>query len=99
MSVKITPLLSENWIECKFNNNYEIYNQFPYTLRHKASKRINTGYIDKNGNRFYRLKNKPVNQLLVIATQFIPNPNNYKDVELIDKNKPDDYSVENIRWK
>ena len=91
-------LLPENWVECKFNTDYEIYNNFPYAIRKKTTKKTNTGYISRNGNRFFRFGNKPVDMLLVIATQFIPNPNNLKNVELIDKSKPDDYSAQNIRW-
>lgn len=55
---------------------------------------INVTLRDENG-KF--LRQKKVNIHRLVAETFIPNPNNYSDVDHIDRNKHNN-SVSNLRW-
>ena len=85
------------WIQCVVDNDYEIFDQYPYQLRRKSNKRIvteglnNCGYVQcaVNGNHYYKHR--------VIALQFIPNPNNHDFVDHINHVRSDN-RVQNLRW-
>jgi len=83
-----------SWVECVINPNYEIYNQFPYNIRRKSTKNI----IKEFNGRYHRLDGQRIHKFLIIAKQFIPNPNNYEDVELINKEQLNNWKPENLRW-
>jgi len=59
-----------SWVECKYNDDYEIFTEYPYRLRTKTTKHIHTIYIDKKGNKYFRLGNQCVNTQLIFDTQF-----------------------------
>lgn len=54
-----------------------------------------TGYIYANLYNNYKRKNATVHRL--IATAFIPNPNNFPEINHIDGNKTNN-SIENLEW-
>ena len=83
-----------SWVDCVINPNYEIYSEYPYNIRKKSTKLA----LKINDKRCYRLDGKPINHFLIIAKQFIPNPNNYEDVELINKEQRNNWNPENLRW-
>ena len=80
-----------------FENDYEILNQYPFTIRRKSDKYIisesisNTGYPSVHLNRNKYLKH------VLIAKQFIPNPNNLPLVDHINRNRSDNH-LNNLRW-
>ena len=76
--------------------DYEILNEFPFTIRKKANhyelkESSNKGYltvtVDGKNCRKHRL----------IALQFLPNPNNYTQVDHINHNRRDNH-LDNLRW-
>ena len=85
------------WIDCTIDNDYEIFNEYPFTIRKKSNQRIvnesinNIGYLrcKLNGNDY--LKHR------IIATQFIPNPNNLSFIDHINHNRIDNRLI-NLRW-
>jgi hypothetical protein len=80
----------------KVNPKYEICSEYPYDIRG-----IDDGlYMGISLNKEYptlSLDGKTYYLHRVIAIQFIPNPNNYKEVDHIDKNKSN-FHIENLRW-
>ena len=76
--------------------DYEILNQFPFTIRRKrdhyvVSESLSDGYIQVALNR------KPYRKHTLIAKQFLDNPNNYQFVDHINHNRTDNH-LENLRW-
>ena len=86
------------WVESIVDNNYEIYTEYPYQIRRKSNKRIIKEYID-NGTGYIRLNlnKKQYYKHRIIALQFIPNPNNYNEVDHKNHDKTD-YHISNLRW-
>ena len=87
-----------SWVDCVIDNYYEIYTEYPHQIRNKNSHRImketshkTTGYLRvwlKSGT-YYKHR--------IIATQFIPNPNNLPVVDHKNHNILDN-RIENLRW-
>ena len=78
--------------------DYEILSQYPFTIRRKDNhyeikERINKSNcypsVCINGNK--------INKHQIIAQQFIPNPDNLKFIDHINKDRTD-YHLENLRW-
>ena len=88
-----------SWINCEVNNDYEIYNEYPFYIRKKKNGKIvkeslnNYGYVRVSLNRVDYLKHR------IIAVQFIPNdePLIKTDVDHINHNRSD-YHLNNLRW-
>ena len=88
-----------SWIECKVDEDYEIFTEYPFDIRKKSNKRIvkeglmNNGYIRVNLNKVGYLKHR------IIATHFIPNdlPLIKTEVDHINHDRSD-YHLENLRW-
>ena len=88
------------WIDCKVNNEYEIFTEFPYDIRKKSNKRIISECVDKsNGYIIIRLNKVKYRKHRIVALQFIPNddPLNKTYVDHINHDKTD-YHIENLRW-
>ena len=91
--VEFVPLLN-------FEADYEILNQYPFTIRKKSNKRVLkesvnklSGYIDVNLNQKIYLKHR------LIALQFLPNddPINNDVIDHINHDRTDNH-LNNMRW-
>ena len=82
-----------------FQNDYEILNSYPFTIRKKSNHYEVKEYIENNGYVRINLKGKTYCKHRLIALQFLPNDNplNKNDVDHINQDK-DDYHIENLRW-
>ena len=87
------------WFDLKgFEDEYEIYNYYPYNIRKKSNGKIVGEWINKqNGYINVALNGKPYQKHILVAKQFIPNPNHLPIVDHINHNKTD-YRVSNLRW-
>ena len=81
-----------------FENDYEIFTEYPYQIRRKSdgliiSEWINGGYVKICLNNYNYLKH------VIVAKQFLFNddPINKTDVDHINHDKTD-YHIENLRW-
>ena len=88
-TIEFVPLLN--------HDNYEILNQYPFTIRKRDTHKIvndrrnNYGYIVCCIDRRYLFKHR------LIAIQFIPNPDNLPQVDHINHDTTD-YHLSNLRW-
>ena len=90
-----------SWQELKANSNYEIFSEYPHSIRRRGSTNplsetvCDKGYIHvhlwKNNHEETYRKHK------LIAEQFIDNPNNYEEVDHINHNRSDN-RIENLMW-
>ena len=87
-----------SWIDCKVNNDYEIFTEYPFYIRKKKNGKIikeslSHGYIQVhlNGDTYQKHR--------IIAIQFIPNdePLIKTEVDHINRDRTD-YHLENLRW-
>ena len=78
--------------------DYEILNQYPFTIRRKKDHYEVSECIDKtNGYIKVNLNQKRYYKHRLIALQFLPNPNNYNEIDHINRDRTD-YHIENLRW-
>ena len=86
------------WYDLKADDDYEILNQFPFTIRRKKDGKIATECTNKkSGYIQINLNNKSYQKHVVVAKHFIPNPNHLPIVDHINHIKTD-YHVSNLRW-
>ena len=90
-AVEFVPLLN-------FEDDYEILNQYPFTIRKKANHRVlkeslSYGYIQVN------LNGKTYRKHRLIALQFLPNPDpiNNDVIDHINHDRADNH-LSNLRW-
>ena len=83
--------------ELKIDTKYEICNEYPYNIRRKGSNRLLKEWIENTGYPRIRIGNKNYCKHRVVASQWIPNPNNLPCVDHKNRNKLD-YHVTNLRW-
>ena len=90
-AVEFVPLLN-------FEDDYEILNQYPFTIRKKANHRVlkeslSNGYLVCTLNGKLYLKHR------LIALQFLPNddPINKDVIDHINHNRADNH-IHNLRW-
>ena len=76
--------------------DYEILNRYPFTIRRKDNKKVVSEW-NTDGYLRVRLNGKNYFKHRLIAEQFIPNPNNYTEIDHINHNKTD-YHLSNLRW-
>ena len=86
------------WIDCIVDNDYQIFSEEPFQIRRKSNKKIikesvhkTTGYIRCNLNQITYYKH------IILAKQFIPNPNNLPFVDHINRIRTDN-RIDNLRW-
>ena len=89
---------SGSWESLKFDNDYEIYDQYPYPIRKKSNSRIISewiacGYVCVKINQKRQFKHR------LIAFQWIENDDqeNKYQIDHINRNKLDN-TIENLRW-
>ena len=88
-----------SWIVCKVDDEYEIFDQYPFYIRKKKNQKIvkegvmNNGYIRVYLNGDLYLKHR------IVAIHFLPNddPLIKTDVDHINHDRSD-YHIENLRW-
>ena len=79
------------------HNEYEILNEYPFTIRKKSNHYIikegsyRNGYICVCLNCVIYYKHR------LIAEQFLENPNNYTDIDHINHDRTD-FHLSNLRW-
>ncbi len=80
-------------------DDYEILNQYPYTVRRKNNHRIISEYTDEYGYIRIYLNCKSYKKHVIIAKQFIPNddPEHNTEIDHINHDKTDN-RIENLRW-
>ena len=88
-----------SWIELKFDNDYEIYSEYPYPIRKKSTGIILKECINGGGYVCVSLKRKCQLKHRLIAFQFIDNDDheNKTQIDHINRNKCDN-RIENLRW-
>lgn len=77
--------------------DYEILSQHPFTIRRADNHYVIAESINQNGYPSVCLNCKKIEKHRIIAKQFIPNPNNFPEVDHINKIR-EDYHLKNLRW-
>lgn len=86
------------WIELKENNDYEIFNKFPFAIRKKGSdKPIKETFNNRNKYYCCTLNKKTYLKHRLIAKQFLENPNDYRCIDHVNHVRTDN-RLENLRW-
>ena len=101
METTITPTgcLSdvETYVHLVDYPEYEILNDYPYTIRNRKTQRKLKEFVNEYGYVMVSLRGKNVRKHRLIATQFIPNPHSYNQVDHINNDRSD-YHLENLMW-
>ena len=85
------------WIECVADNDYEIWNQYPFPIKRKGSDKVINEWIQATGYIACKMNGKHYKKHRIIAQQFIPNPNNRPYIDHINRIRTDN-RLENLRW-
>ena len=88
--VEFVPLLNHE-------NDYEILNQYPFTIRRKSNHYQIKERDDGYGYIRVHLNSQPYLKHRLIAEHFIPNPENLPFIDHINHDRSD-YHIENLRW-
>ena len=90
-----------SWINCKINDNYEIFTEYPFYIRRKSNKCVVSDYIDSNSNGYpyVALNGLKFYKHRIVASHFIQNdaPLTKQGIEHINNDKTD-YHLQNLRW-
>ena len=89
-----------SWVECVVDNDYEIYDQYPYSIRRKGGdKLVRESVNKKDGYVQCSMNNKKYQKHRIIAQQFIPNdePETKPFIDHIDNNRTNNH-ITNLRW-
>jgi len=85
------------WQQLTNHDAYEILNEYPFTIRKISTQRIIKEHIEPSGCVRVWLNGKTFMKRRVIATQFIPNPENLPYIDQKNRNRCDN-RIENLRW-
>ena len=91
--VEFVPLLN-------FEDDYEILNQYPFTIRKKSNHKVLSESVNKlSGYIDISLHRKIYRKHRLIALQFLPNPDpiNFDVIDHINHQKDDNHLI-NLRW-
>lgn len=82
-----------------YENEYEILNEYPFTIRRKSDGYEFSEYDNGYGYITVKLNRRQIPKHVLIAKQFIPNddPDHKTQVDHINRHR-DDYHIENLRW-
>ena len=80
-----------------FENDYEILNVHPYTIRKKSNHYIISESLNDKGYPRLKLNGKDYYKHRIVALQFIPNPENLPFIDHCNRDRTD-YHIENLRW-
>lgn len=82
-----------------FENDYEILNFYPFTIRNKSTMKELNGTVASDGYIVVKLNRKMYKQHRIIALQFIVNddPALNDVIDHINHNRSDNH-IENLRW-
>ncbi|KAK8853687.1 hypothetical protein M9Y10_015984 [Tritrichomonas musculus] len=90
MTTDFVPLLD-------FEDEYEIMVEYPNVIRKKSNQQIVNERIDAYGYVVVSLHSYPYKKHRLIALQFIPNPNNFPQVDHRNHIRTDN-RIDNLRW-
>ena len=88
-----------HWEQLVDHEDYEICSEYPHEIRTRSNGRIVTESVTNRGYVVLKLNGKQFRKHILIAQQFIenPDPENYTVVDHINHNRSDN-RVENLRW-
>ena len=88
-----------SWIDCKVNNDYEIFTEYPFYIRKKKNGKIIKESVHHSGYVYLCLNRVQYYKHRIIALQFIQNdePLIKTEVDHINRDRSD-YHIENLRW-
>ena len=88
-----------SYVEILDHSDYEILNEYPFTIRRKYDNYEPVETFNKDGYPEIALKGNHYRKYRIIALQFIENddPKHKIQVDHINHNKSD-YHIENLRW-
>jgi hypothetical protein len=85
-----------DWIQLRAHVNYDIQSVFPFMIRKRSNNRI-IALIPSHGYLLCKLDGRLLRHHRIIAEQFIPNPENLREVDHINHIR-DDNHLQNLRW-
>lgn len=88
-----------SWETLKFDNDYEIYSEFPYPIRRINSERINSEWIGIDKYTRIKINGKDYLKHRLIAIQFVDNDDqeNKTQVDHVDRDRLNN-NISNLRW-
>lgn len=89
-----------SWQDLKgFENDYEIFTEYPYPIKKKANNKIVQEWDNGDVYRKVKLNKRDYFKHVIVAKQFIDNddPEHKTYVDHINHDRTD-YSIENLRW-
>jgi hypothetical protein len=84
------------WLQLAMHPNFDIQAAYPFLIRKRRGGRI-IALTPSNGYLTCWLDGHTHYQHRLIAEQFLPNANNYTDIDHINHQR-DDNHIENLRW-
>ena len=94
----MTDDITGEWLECIVDNDYQIFSEYPHSIRRKGTDRIIKESISKkDGYVQCSMNQKKYQKHRIIALQFIDNPENLPQIDHINHNRTDN-RIENLRF-